>query len=221
MVGLHMFVFCLGTTLGLGARWLISASLLHINRPMQVPPVPSQLVRTLHDLLWSTAELHQVLSVDVRPELWQVLLNHAQPDWVLPPSCTPSTSAAKPGPMAGAVPQLARATRMMDDGSTEGPDASGDSALQGAAGEECSSSSGIPVQLHGMVLAYGEWYMSHVVRDGRGLGVLYAPQLRRFTCVRGGQEVIQSRTSLQELTALLQVRAMMRDDTSISAVGCC
>jgi hypothetical protein len=37
------------------------------------------------------------------------------------------------------------------------------------------------------------------------LGVLYAPQLRRFTCVRGAQELIQSRTSLQELTALLQV----------------
>jgi hypothetical protein len=176
---------------------------LHCCGYLQVPPVPSQLVRTLHDLLWATAELHQVLSIDVRPELWQVLLNHAQPDWVLPPACTPSTSAAKQGPMAGAVPQLARATRM-DDGQTDGPDASGDSVVQGAGGKACSSS-GIPVQLHGMVLAYGEWYMSHVVRDGRGLGVLYAPQLRRFTCVRGAQELIQSRTSLQELTALLQV----------------
>jgi hypothetical protein len=144
-----------------------------------------------------------VLSVDVRPELWQVLLNHAQPDWVLPPNCTPSASTAKQGPMAGAVPQLARATRM-EDGQTDRPDASGDSVVQGPVGEACSSS-GIPVQLHGMVLAYGEWYMSHVVRDGRGLGVLYAPQLRRFTCVRGAQELIQSRTSLQELTALLQV----------------
>jgi hypothetical protein len=169
-----------------------------------VPPVPSQLVRILHDLLWATAELHQVLCIDVRPELWQVLLNHAQPDWVLPPTCTPSTSTAKQGPMAGAAPQLARASRI-EDGQYEDADGSGDAAGQATAGEACSSS-GIPVQLHGMVLAYGEWYMSHVVRDGRGLGVLYAPQLRRFTCVRGAQELIQKRTSLQELTALLQVR---------------
>ncbi|KAF6265580.1 hypothetical protein COO60DRAFT_863203 [Scenedesmus sp. NREL 46B-D3] len=105
--------------------------------------------------------------------------------------------------MAGAVPQLARAPRV-EGGHMEGPDGSGDAVLQGAGGQACSSS-GIPVQLHGMVLAYGEWYMGHVVRDGRGLGVLYAPQLRRFTCVRGAQEAIQARTSLQELTALLQM----------------
>ncbi|WIA14188.1 hypothetical protein OEZ85_002727 [Tetradesmus obliquus] len=180
--------------------------LLQINEMVMasdVPPVPSQLVRILHDLLWATAELHQVLCIDVRPELWQVLLNHAQPDWVLPPTCTPSASTSKQGPMAGAAPQLARASRI-EDGQQDGFDGPGDAATQGAAGEACSSS-GIPVQLHGMVLAYGEWYVNHVVRDGRGLGVLYAPQLRRFTCVRGAQELIQTRTSLQELTALLQM----------------
>lgn len=180
--------------------------LLQINEMVMasdVPPVPSQLVRILHDLLWATAELQQVLCIDVRPELWQVLLNHAQPDWVLPPTCTPSASTSKQGPMAGAAPQLARASRI-EDGQQDGFDGPGDAATQGAAGEACSSS-GIPVQLHGMVLAYGEWYVNHVVRDGRGLGVLYAPQLRRFTCVRGAQELIQTRTSLQELTALLQM----------------
>lgn len=187
---------------------------------LQVPPVPSQLVRILHDLLWATAELHQVLCIDVRPELWQVLLNHAQPDWVLPPTCTPSASTSKQGPMAGAAPQLARASRI-EDGQQDGFDGPGDAATQGAAGEACSSS-GIPVQLHGMVLAYGEWYVNHVVRDGRGLGVLYAPQLRRFTCVRGAQELIQTRTSLQELTALLQVRqvAHLEHEKKLAAALC-
>jgi hypothetical protein len=45
-----------------------------------------------------------------------------------------------------------------------------------------------------------------VVRDVRGLGVMYAPQLRSFTCLSGPKEAIQQRASLPELTALLQVR---------------
>lgn len=44
-----------------------------------------------------------------------------------------------------------------------------------------------------------------VVRDVRGLGVMYAPQLRSFTCLSGPKEAIQQRASLPELTALLQV----------------
>lgn len=45
-----------------------------------------------------------------------------------------------------------------------------------------------------------------VVRDVRGLGVMFAPQLRYFTCLAGPKEAIQQRTSLPELTALFQVR---------------
>lgn len=44
-----------------------------------------------------------------------------------------------------------------------------------------------------------------VVRDVRGLGVMFAPQLHAFTCLTGPLEAIQQRTSLPELTALLQV----------------
>lgn len=44
-----------------------------------------------------------------------------------------------------------------------------------------------------------------VVRDVRGLGVMYAPQLRVFTCLTGPKEAIQQRASLLELTALLEV----------------
>lgn len=46
-----------------------------------------------------------------------------------------------------------------------------------------------------------------VVRDVRGLGVMYAPQLCAFTCLAGPKEAIQQRASLPELTALLQVGA--------------
>lgn len=44
-----------------------------------------------------------------------------------------------------------------------------------------------------------------VVRDVRGLGVMFAPQLRTFTCLTGAKEAVQQRASLPELTALLQV----------------
>lgn len=44
------------------------------------------------------------------------------------------------------------------------------------------------------------------MRDARGLGVMFAPQLRYFTCLAGPKEAIQQRTSLPELTALFQVR---------------
>jgi hypothetical protein len=44
-----------------------------------------------------------------------------------------------------------------------------------------------------------------VVRDVRGLGVMFAPQLRTFTCLTGAKEAIQQRASLPELTALVQV----------------
>lgn len=155
---------------------------------LQVPPIPSQLVRCLHDLLWASAELHQVLGVDVRPELWQVLLNHAQPDWVVPPS---RSEAAEEGGLL----QTANSEGMAAD------------CLPGQGDPAAGySSSGIPMQLHSMVSAYGEWYMQQVVRDVKGLGVLYAPQLRRFTAVAGQVELIQQQASLPELTALLQVR---------------
>jgi hypothetical protein len=48
-----------------------------------------------------------------------------------------------------------------------------------------------------------------VVRDVRGLGVMFAPQLRYFTCLAGPKEAIQQRTSLPELTALFQVRGVL------------
>jgi hypothetical protein len=53
-----------------------------------------------------------------------------------------------------------------------------------------------------------------VVRDVRGLGVMYAPQLRSFTCLSGPREAIQQRASLPELAALLQVRV---DHQSVQA----
>ncbi len=40
----------------------------------------------------------------------------------------------------------------------------------------------------------------------KGQGVLFAPQLRRFTCVTGQVAAVQARASLPELAALLQVR---------------
>lgn len=47
--------------------------------------------------------------------------------------------------------------------------------------------------------------MQAVVRDVRGLGVMFAPQLRTFTCLTAAKEAVQQRASLPELTALLQV----------------
>lgn len=44
-----------------------------------------------------------------------------------------------------------------------------------------------------------------VVRDVRGLGVMYAPELCTFTCLTGPVDAIQQRASLPELTALLRV----------------
>lgn len=163
-------------------------------------PIPSQLVRCLHDLLWASAELHQVLAIDVRPELWQVLLNHAQPDWVVPTSCRTTAAAQDWGSGAGAASNDAQAAG--------GADAFVDPVRAGPAGQAAQanySSSGVPVQLHSIVQAYGDWYMQHVVRDAKGLGVLYAPQMRRFTCVAGQVDLIQQRASLPELAALLQV----------------
>jgi hypothetical protein len=53
---------------------------------------------------------------------------------------------------------------------------------------------------------YAGWYLTNVLRDAGGMGVLYAPQLRCFSCVRQeGRALIQGHTSLAELTALLQV----------------
>ncbi|KAF8063811.1 hypothetical protein HT031_003668 [Scenedesmus sp. PABB004] len=142
----------------------------------EVPPVPSRLARSLSDLLWAAGELSAVLRFDARPELWQVLLNHAQPGWVLPPRGAPPGS--EPG----------------DDG-----DATGGGAGAGAG-------AGVPMRVRSVVASYGSWLLSAVVRDVHGLGVMYAPQARRFTCVSpGGRQLLHSRASLPELAALLQV----------------
>eukprot|EP00878_Enallax_costatus_P010261 GHUV01010711.1.p1 GENE.GHUV01010711.1~~GHUV01010711.1.p1 ORF type:complete len:604 (+),score=239.17 GHUV01010711.1:1353-3164(+) len=177
---------------------LLQVNDMVLNAP--VPPVPSRLVRCLHDLLWASAELHQVLAIDVRPELWQVLLNHAQPDWVVPASCRNTAVAPSWGSGAGASPEQGQVAGGAD--SAADPSRTSD---DGHGAQPGYSSSGIPVQLHSMVQAYGEWYMQHVIRDAKGLGVLYAPQLRRFTCVAGQVDLMQQRASLPELTALLQM----------------
>jgi len=82
-------------------------------------------------------------------------------------------------------------------------------AAAGTAGEACEAvavNAGIQVQLNSIVDAYGDWYVQQVVRDVKGQGVLYAPQLRAFTAVAGQASAIQNRASLQELAALVKVR---------------
>jgi hypothetical protein len=196
----------------------------------QVPPVPSQLVATLGDLLWATAELREVLSIDVTPDLWQVLLSHAQPHWVLPPASA-AAAAALVGGGGGSAGARAAALRpwLLQPVSSAGRDqlngapsasAGGDgsssvaaSSAGGAAAGAASSAgasgprgSGVPVPVVSMVQAYGEWFTQAVVRDARGLGVMFAPQLRQFVCLAGPADALSQRACLPELTALLQVR---------------
>lgn len=56
-------------------------------------------------------------------------------------------------------------------------------------------------------------FVQAVVRDVRGLGVMYAPQLRAFTCMTGPRDAIQQRASLPELTALLEVGLIYHSST--------
>ena len=53
---------------------------------------------------------------------------------------------------------------------------------------------------------YADWYLQHIIKDVNGAGVMFAPQLRCFTCVQQDRKVgLQKYTGLAELTALFQV----------------
>jgi hypothetical protein len=141
---------------------LLDGTALHL----QVPPVPSQLVRTLTDVLWAAAELREVLHVDVTPELWQVLLNHAQPEWVVPPSSSTTTTTLQPA--GSALPWLQHAgsspgrfgTMLPSAGSSgvEGGSTAAGSAGGASDGSGCAVG-GVHVEVFSMVQAYGEWYV--------------------------------------------------------------
>jgi len=134
---------------------------------LQVPPVPSQLVRILMDLLWAAGELREVVDIDVTPDLWQVLLNHAQPDWVLPPS---SSTAAQAGAGAGGavvpwLPQVSSAGRepfspfSASAGSGAGDGSTGVGSGGGASDGGACSLGGVPIQVFSIVQTYGDWYV--------------------------------------------------------------
>jgi hypothetical protein len=130
--------------------------------------VPSQLVRILTDVLWAAAELREVLNVDVTPELWQVLLNHAQPEWVLPPSSSGAlTAAASGGAMVPWLPQVSSAGQPLSpfSGSAGGDLGSSAGGSGGCVNEggDCPTG-GVPIEVFGMVQALGEWYVQ--VRRG-------------------------------------------------------
>lgn len=189
--------------------------LLQLNEMVvtaEVPPVPSQLVRLLTDMLWAAAELREVLNIDVTPELWQVLLNHAQPDWVLPPSSNGGALQGAGGAVVPWLPQTASTGKEPFSPFTPSSGSAGGEAGSSAGGSSGGASEGggcatggVPIEVFGMIQAFGEWYVQAVVRDVRGLGVMFAPQLCCFTCLAGPKEAIQQRTSLPELTALFQV----------------
>jgi hypothetical protein len=165
----------------------------------------------------------------------QVLLNHAQPEWAFPPAPDSSeaapTASKLPARSSSWLPRSPGPSRpieakalLRDGKETSSADESAMGAAAAAAGmqqpepavaaagtarEACEAvtvNAGIQVQLNSIVDAYGDWYVQQVVRDVKGQGVLYAPQLRAFTAVAGQADVIQSRACLQELAALVKVR---------------
>lgn len=144
----------------------MSTRLAHQRRALlclQVPPVPSQLVRILTDVLWAAAELREVLSVDVTPELWQVLLNHAQPEWVLPPSSSGALmAAASGGAMVPWLPQVSSAGQPFSPFSASaGGDVGSSAAGSGGGASEGGAcpTGGVPIEVFGMIQAFGEWYV--------------------------------------------------------------
>jgi hypothetical protein len=91
-----------------------------------------------------------------------------------------------------AAPEPARGLQQEEDGS----DAPAATAGEGA--YTCSPPRILDV--------YADWYLQHVIKDVQGLGVMFAPQLRCFTCVQQDKKaVLQMYTGLAELTALFQV----------------
>lgn len=138
---------------------------------LQVPPVPSHLMRVLSDILWAAAELREVLDIDVTPELWQVLLNHAQPNWVLPPSSSSALYTAASAAAAGCavvpwLPQVSSAGQPLSPftgsaGTFSGGGDGGSNAAGsgGGAGDGDYGAAGVPIEAFSMVQAYGEWYV--------------------------------------------------------------
>jgi hypothetical protein len=129
-------------------------------------------MRVLSDILWAAAELREVLDIDVTPELWQVLLNHAQPNWVLPPSSSSSSalhmtaSAAAAGAVVPWLPQVSSAGQPLSpftgSGATFSGGGDGGSSAAGSGGGACDGdygSAGVPIEAFSMVQAYGEWYV--------------------------------------------------------------
>lgn len=129
--------------------------------------MPSQLVRLLTDMLWAAAELREVLDIDVTPELWQVLLNHAQPDWVLPPSSSGALpEAAGAGAVVPWLPQMSSTgkepfspfTPSSGSGGGEAGSSAGCSGGGASEGGGCATG-GVPIEVFGMIQAFGEWYV--------------------------------------------------------------
>lgn len=162
--------------------------------------------------------------MDVKPELWQVMLSHAQPDWVLPPADSdglpPSRAPcamrhAPPGTDAGSmtVPVMVASTAGGGGGGVSNSTPAG--LWRGAAGRLGGSFGGggaagrgqMPAApVRSAVAVYADWASSVLVRDARGWGVMFAPQLRSFTAVVGvGRAQVEARASLPELTALLRM----------------
>jgi hypothetical protein len=132
----------------------------------QVPPVPSQLVRLLTDMLWAAAGLREVLNIDVTPELWQVLLNHAQPDWVLPPSSSGGALQGAGGAVVPWLPQTASTGKEPFSPFTPSSGSAGGEAGSSAGGSGGGASEGggcatggVPIEVFGMIQAFGEWYV--------------------------------------------------------------
>lgn len=129
--------------------------------------MPSQLVRILTDVLWAAAELREVLNIDVTPELWQVLLQHAQPEWVLFPSSSGAVlTAASGGAMVPWLPQTASTGKepfspFTPSGGSAGGDPGSSAAGSGGGaseGDGCATG-GVPIEVFGMIQAFGEWYV--------------------------------------------------------------
>ena len=124
------------------------------------------------DLLWAAGELREVMAIDVTPELWQVLLNHAQPEWVLPPSTSSSTTTAGGAVVPWLPQQVSSAGRepfspfSASAGSGAGDGSSAAAGSGGGASDGGCSVGGIPIQVLSMVQAYGDWYVQ--VRGGIG-----------------------------------------------------
>jgi hypothetical protein len=106
-----------------------------------------------------------VLNIDVTPELWQVLLNHAQPDWVLPPSASNTTAGAASGAVVPWLPQPSSPGREPFSPFTASAGSAGGDGSQAACsgggaseGGGCGTA-GVPIEVFSMTQAYGEWFI--------------------------------------------------------------